>query len=307
MTGIRTIAQSLTRIENRIMNLSRKSFKNIRETTINQITGNFDYIDVSSLANAFYIGLLSGYIHGKMSVVGALLPKLKKKKTFEEWSDYREIFSVFIRDKELIMKLVKRKYTAKEAMEKFFKPNEYILEYFREYSLKLANIEVEDTIKKATELVRKTIEEGMSETEATKYIKSGLEKFSKHRIKAIARTEATRGYNVGALEESYASDVVIGYQFEAILDKRTSEICSSRWGMYIDKNDKDKLARNTPPLHVNCRSFLRMVTIYDKEMPVKKENIPKSNLEFLQKTEQLPKPKTRDYDVNVIREILNRL
>ncbi|WP_075780216.1 minor capsid protein [Marinitoga sp. 1137] len=306
-TGIKTIAESFKRVENRIINLSRKGFKQIRESTLNQIKGNPDIIDTQALANAFYIGLLSGYIHGKMTMVGELLSKKKKKQFAEEWSDYREIFAVFMRDKDLIMKLVRKKYTAEEAMKMFFKPNQFILDYFKEYSVKLANIEAEDTLKKASELVSKTIEEGMSEREAIKYIANNLQDFSKKRIKAIARTEATRGYNIGALEESYTSNIVKGYQFEAILDKRTSKICISRWGMYIDKNDKAKLARNTPPLHVNCRSFLRTVTIYDNEFPVKKENIPADNLEFLQKIDNIPKPQTRDYDVNILMEILNRL
>ena len=59
-----------------------------------------------------------------------------------------------------------------------------------------------------------------------------------------------------------SNDNVIGVEFSAIMDDRTTEICSSRHGLVMRLDDA-RLAENTPPCHVNCRSMLLALTVYD--------------------------------------------
>jgi SPP1 gp7 family putative phage head morphogenesis protein len=89
------------------------------------------------------------------------------------------------------------------------------------------------------------------------------------KLRKIYRTEFTRAFNLGVLEKTYSSDEVIGYKFVAVLDDRTTEMCRVRNGLFIPKDDVGTLAENTPPLHVNCRSSLEVITIYDKNIPNK--------------------------------------
>ena len=85
---------------------------------------------------------------------------------------------------------------------------------------------------------------------------------SDRRIESIARTEITRADTLGRLTSMKANDDVIGVEFSAIMDDRTTEICSSRHGLVM-RLDDPRLPENTPPLHVNCRSLLISLTVYD--------------------------------------------
>lgn len=72
-------------------------------------------------------------------------------------------------------------------------------------------------------------------------------------------------------------DVIKGYMFTAILDSRTSPICSHHNGKIYDADDK----RFMPPLHWNCRSSLVPVLKSKKELAetesplIKKRNLDK--------------------------------
>ena len=67
---------------------------------------------------------------------------------------------------------------------------------------------------------------------------------------------------MGRLISMKSNDDVIGVEFSAIMDDRTTEICSSRHGLFM-RLDDPRLPENTPPLHVRCRSLLLPCTVYD--------------------------------------------
>ena len=62
-------------------------------------------------------------------------------------------------------------------------------------------------------------------------------------------------FNTGRLAvfERY-KDKVYGFQYTAVLDRRTTNLCLSLNGRVIGPNDPD-FFRLSPPNHVNCRSF----------------------------------------------------
>ena len=89
-----------------------------------------------------------------------------------------------------------------------------------------------------------------------------LAAMTRHRLEAIARTEITRADTLGRLVSMKANDDVIGVEFSAIMDDRTTEMCISRHGLVM-RLDDPRLPENTPPIHVNCRSMLISLTVYD--------------------------------------------
>ena len=58
------------------------------------------------------------------------------------------------------------------------------------------------------------------------------------------------------------NDDVIGVEFSAIMDDRTTEMCAERHGLVM-RLDDPRLPENTPPLHFRCRSLLLSLTVYD--------------------------------------------
>ena len=86
------------------------------------------------------------------------------------------------------------------------------------------------------------------------------------RLATIIRTNATDAYNQGrkiALQSPTIRPLVPAYQFSAILDDRTTDICLQNDGMIRLADDPIWGAR-TPPLHYNCRSMLVPILSHEK-------------------------------------------
>lgn len=82
-----------------------------------------------------------------------------------------------------------------------------------------------------------------------------------HRLETILRTNATDAYNQGRLAEARElDDLVQGMLYSAILDQRTSVICSTLDGK-VFRMDDPELSRFAPPNHFNCRSVLVAIPI----------------------------------------------
>lgn len=120
-------------------------------------------------------------------------------------------------------------------------------------------------LEKTREVIRSSLLEGLTLKERMKALRESsgeLARMTDNRIEAIARTEITRADSIGRLISMKANDDVIGVEFSAVMDDRTTEMCIERNGL-IMRLDDPRLPENTPPLHVSCRSLLLSLTVYD--------------------------------------------
>jgi len=83
-------------------------------------------------------------------------------------------------------------------------------------------------------------------------------------IERYARTKSTEVLNKGRLAVYDDSEIVQGYQYSAILDGLTTEMCAGLHGKQFAKGDQPN-----PPLHFNCRSMLIPITTFEKMTPDK--------------------------------------
>lgn len=117
-----------------------------------------------------------------------------------------------------------------------------------EYSiLKKARVELAAAIKDGkplSEVIGVLDDEGMNLSDAS------LERF--------ARTKTTEVFNKGRMAYFDETDVVSAYQFSAVLDDRTSDICAGLDNCVFDKDDAP-----VPPMHFNCRSVLVPITKFE--------------------------------------------
>lgn len=90
-------------------------------------------------------------------------------------------------------------------------------------------------------------------------------KLSEVSLERYARTKHTEVMNRGRLKAFEDSGVVAGYQYSAIMDDRTSEICSGLHGKFFKAGDEP-----VPPMHFNCRSMLIPITKYEEFTPTEK-------------------------------------
>lgn len=139
------------------------------------------------------------------------------------------------------------------------------VDWIQDYTPKLTHILEQDVLEKVRDTIRQSMMEGTSlkkRVEALKEAGPELQNMAKSRLNTIARTELTRADTMGRLIGCKGNPDVLGVEFCATLDDRTTEICQARHGLVM-KLDDPRLAYNTPPLHPNCRSMLLSATVYD--------------------------------------------
>lgn len=174
---------------------------------------------------------------------------------------------------------------------------EEALSWLDRYVPELARVYENAVLEEVREVISRSLREGVTNSlTATELgrVNRQLSRFARSRLECISRTEAMRAYSMGSLRSAIDSEAVVGFEFSAVLDSRTSEICHAREGMRFRINDP-RLAHNTPPLHPNCRSVL---------LPLTAEEFP-DGIEEDTRIDRLPDSTQRPIDIEAVRSVLS--
>ena len=201
-----------------------------------------------------------------------------------------------IPDEARLMELL-RKFIELDAVNEWYEiiPMEAV-NWLNEYVPNLAGVYSASVLERVREVIQGSMLEGATLQERMKALRESsaeLSRMSNARIETIARTEITRADSMGRLISMKANDEVIGVEFSAIMDDRTTEICTERNGLVM-RLDDPRLPENTPPMHPRCRSLLLSLTVYDYPDGVLTSH------EF----DEVPAGMQRAEDVNAVAEIL---
>lgn len=91
------------------------------------------------------------------------------------------------------------------------------------------------------------------------------EVLSPARLETIVRTNNTSAFNQGRLVAAReAGDLLVAMRYDAVLDTRTTEVCSHLDGLYF-RPDSPELDTLAPPNHYQCRSILSPIVVGDPE------------------------------------------
>jgi len=124
------------------------------------------------------------------------------------------------------------------------------------------------------------IKDGKTVDEVAAAIKESGRRASIISIERYYRTKLTETMNQGRIEFFTESGIVHGYQYSAIMDSRTTAVCSGLHGKKFAANsDGPAFGTPIPPLHFNCRSILVPITKNEsfnksRSVGVGDENIP---------------------------------
>lgn len=102
--------------------------------------------------------------------------------------------------------------------------------------------------------------------EMVKMIQKQHNLFVNRHIKVVARMESVTAANLARLDLANQTDIIKGFQFIAVIDKRTTDICRPRHLMILKVGDPRLYTSFRPPCHFGCRSILSPVTIYEKNI-----------------------------------------
>ena len=117
-------------------------------------------------------------------------------------------------------------------------------------------------LKKARIDLIAAIKDGKSISQIEGILRDDLTQLSKVSLERYARTKHTEVMNKARRAYFDESEVIAAYQYSAILDDVTTEICRSLDGKIFTKDNAPN-----PPLHFNCRSLLVPITKYEKFKP----------------------------------------
>ncbi|QFG05155.1 capsid maturation protease [Bacillus phage 019DV002] len=85
--------------------------------------------------------------------------------------------------------------------------------------------------------------------------------------KTIARTETAKMFNYGRLAEYTSKEndgFVVAFQYDSIVDSRTTTLCRSLDGMIVSAKNISVLMKYTPPNHYNCRASWLPITKFEE-------------------------------------------
>lgn len=273
MMSNRAVNLAYTFANDRAMYYLKSAYKILRTELLEEGMQN-KYIN--TMQQAILSAMITSYIYGRLAVAAQtkVIDKLENTKKFiDDWSMPVDVIQIILKyDKELLQTIFGRKtkmlYDKKDAFAEYFRPSETALQFMKNYSFELALLQGRNIEKEAKAIIQNTVSQGLDMRKTSRAIASKLKDISMFRARAIAQTETTRCYNLGTVKEAQESEIVKGYVFNAVLDLRTTDICAARNGKFIPKEEIQLIAENTPPLHVNCRSRLEIVTEFDsKEYP----------------------------------------
>lgn len=154
----------------------------------------------------------------------------------------------------------KKKFVADDVL-----PGEF-LDVLRAETFELVGNYSQDVTKKAKSLLVRGIKDGVSEGKLVGLIRDEMKANTEIWLSTVSRTKTTEIYNSARKtywdSDPIAKEIIVAFQFSAVMDDRTSAICSFLDGKVFDKGELTDMI--TPPLHFNCRSVLVPVTKYEE-------------------------------------------
>ncbi len=115
------------------------------------------------------------------------------------------------------------------------------------------------------------IKDGVSLASIQDVLDRDMQELSDTQLERFARTKHTEVMNNARVDFFEESGVVAAYQYSAVLDDSTTDICAGLDGKIFAAGDEC-----IPPMHFNCRSMLIPITKYEEFTPdtkVGKEDI----------------------------------
>lgn len=137
------------------------------------------------------------------------------------------------------------------------------VDWYRNYSLRLMGVHSVNALNYTKNAIINGIEQGLNQQDTVNLIRQQFPQFSEHRLENIARTETAKIYEQARYQQMNNNAEVVGYEFAAVMDSRTSEICASHDGKIIRKGQEQGWV---PPLHYNCRSVLLPVFGWEEDI-----------------------------------------
>jgi len=206
-------------------------------------------------------------------IINGVMNDIRKKRIIQK-KKLEQVNSVKLRNVNQTTKLykdmIKDAYnfgTSTVNRKKFNLDNEDIAKWIEEEAIRISGVESEEILKKVKAVLAEGIRKGYGTQQTSELLEEALKPWnlgiSGSRIEMITRTETAKAFNQARTQqfaELREEGEISAFQFSAILDGRTSDICTQLDGKILLPQ---QLEYFQPPLHPNCRSLI--VPIFEDE------------------------------------------
>ena len=196
----------------------------------------------------------------KPEAVNALQPRFLKDMNMVFRNHFTDLFKLSLRSAKAEIYRDVKKFADDEPLF----PDEF-LEILKAESFKVVGDYSTDITKRARNIVLQGIKDGVAQGEIVTLLREELGAYTERWLATVVRTKTTEIYNDARKSfwdsDPVAAQIIEAYQFSAVLDDRTTDVCRELDQQIFDKGGfLDKI---TPPLHFNCRSLLVPITRYE--------------------------------------------
>ena len=146
-------------------------------------------------------------------------------------------------------------------------PRSFSSQYMQRRELELAGVYEQARLRQTKVIVERAIREGHGIPGIQQKLGKQFPTFTEGRLRNIARTEANTLFSHGKYARLQSSPYVIGYEFFAVMDARTTDICASRHGHHYARGS----AVDVPPLHFQAVAEGEICLTRRGEVPI--ENV----------------------------------
>lgn len=257
-------------IEDAILKGVNKWLGNISSLGVDKLTvQGFDGNQKGRIRAAFEMLTLESYLSGNTEAASELEKKLKSEytrriETFE--ADFDEEYNLSYNAREFLRRWKKttggklskldKDYIRKIKDYTFVATQDMVEPIAKEFRTALqTQVETQDP-----KLISASILENLRKDGLIQWLDKTPEQ-----VQTVVRTASMQYFNnarINSFIEPELAGYVVGVQYSAIMDGRTTFFCAEHHGE-IMKIDDPRLATIVPPNHFNCRSTLIPITIYD--------------------------------------------
>jgi SPP1 gp7 family putative phage head morphogenesis protein len=214
-----------------------------------------------------------------MKIADSIYSQIVDKKILENWKpeSINSIQPKFLKEMNIVfrdhfqdlfidsLKQAKKEiYKDKKFVDSELLPDEF-LEVIEAESFKSVGDYSNDILKRAQNILTSGLKSGAPINVIHKNIKAEMSDFTDKWVNTVVRTKTNESYNSARKifweTDELAKEIIVGYQYSAVLDDRTSDVCEWLDGRQFEKGEfTDRVA---PPLHFNCRSQWVAITRFE--------------------------------------------
>lgn len=257
--------------EKKVVNATDSTSYFALKRQINRYEKKVNFVEIENLMNNIGVMANKEILDGTKDVINSIIEQVRMnpKAISKLQPKYLKSLNAIVKRvyKEMVAK--SRVHARNEIFAKQFTDEDKEINYYEDIVENEAFKTVGDysalMSKNATNMIASGLKNNVAHSEIVKIMRNELKSETEQWINTVVRTKTTEIFNETRKRffesNEVAKEIVVAYQWSAILDTRTSYTCRELDGKIFDISEYTNIVK--PPAHFNCRSLLVPITKFE--------------------------------------------